>query len=407
MGVIPSLSQMTLPWLPNRATSLEDLVNVSVTALKSTPSRTLLRDLFLVSVAAILKTLMQPAQSSYVELATTGTKAIQPVAEEREPITGGKRSNIVDIVKGIAIILVTLGHTAQGMVHRGWWETSRASFLHSFIYSFHMPAFFFVAGLFVRGSIERRGGVNFTVEKIKSILYPYLLFAVIYAAIRPLVGQFEMGTESFEWRTFLLKIADGDASWFLFVLFFCFMLALLTIRIPDWFRFLIAAAIGITPAFGPPLTNQVLREFCFMAAGMWVGTRIIRIERLPAAAAALGFVLIASFQTAIVYFFGSATRWTYIGLGLTGTAGLFLMATLLEKNPAGRGLAWIGRASLAIFLLSALAQGATRQVLLGVFHTREFWLQLLLPTALATLIPAVVWYRQRRWRLGWLFYCPF
>lgn len=349
---------------------------------------------------------MQPAQSSYVELATPRTKAAQPAAEAGEPITSGKRSDVVDIVKGIAIILVTLGHTAQGMVHRGWWETSRASFLHSFIYSFHMPAFFFVAGLFVSGSIERRGKLNFTSEKMKSILYPYLLFAVFYTAIRPLIGRFEMGTEPFEWKTFLLKIADGDASWFLFVLFFCFMLALLTIRIPDWLRFLIAAAIGITPPFGPPLTNQVLREFCFMAAGMWVGTRILRIERLPIPAA-LGFALIAAFQTAMVYFFGPATRWTYIGLGLTGTGGLLLIATLLGKSRAGRALAWIGRASLAIFLLSALAQGATRQVLLDVFHSREFWLQLLLPTALATLLPAIAWYQQRRWRLSWLFYWPF
>jgi fucose 4-O-acetylase-like acetyltransferase len=56
---------------------------------------------------------------------------------------------VVNIVKGIAIILVVYGHTAQGMVHRGWWASSGAAFSHTFIYSFHMPAFFFVAGLFV------------------------------------------------------------------------------------------------------------------------------------------------------------------------------------------------------------------------------------------------------------------
>ena len=35
--------------------------------------------------------------------------------DTREPITSGARSNIVDIVKGIAIILVAYGHTAQGI----------------------------------------------------------------------------------------------------------------------------------------------------------------------------------------------------------------------------------------------------------------------------------------------------
>jgi len=70
-------------------------------------------------------------------------------------------------------------------------------------------------------------------------------------------------------------------------------------------------------------------------------------------------------------------------------------------------LVWVGRASLAIFLLSAFAQGATRAVLSSLFHTNNLWLQLLLPTAFATALPAIVWYQQDRWRLGWLFHWPF
>jgi fucose 4-O-acetylase-like acetyltransferase len=333
--------------------------------------------------------------------------ALQTKPELREPITSGTRSNLVDIVKGVAIILVTLGHTAQGMVHRGWWNTPSAAFFRALIYSFHMPAFFFIAGLFVHGSIKRRGRVAFAAEKAKSILYPYLLFAVIYTALHPLIGRFQMSSEPFEWRSFLVKIADGDASWFLFALFCCFILALLTITLPDWLRFVIAAAIGVTPAFGPPLTNQVLREFCFLAAGMWVGARIYRLELVPRSPAFFSFALLAAFQTAMIYLFGAATRWSYIGLGLTGTAALFLLARLLDKHGTGCALAWIGRASLAIFLLSAFAQGATRVVLDSIFHTREFWLQLLLPTMFATLLPAIVWYQQKRWRLAWLFYWPF
>jgi fucose 4-O-acetylase-like acetyltransferase len=329
------------------------------------------------------------------------------IPEMREPITSGTRSNLVDIVKGIAIILVTYGHTAQGVVHRGWWTEQGASFSRALIYSFHMPAFFFVAGLFVHGSIKRRGGLPFAVEKMKSILYPYLLFAVIYTALQPLIGRFEVSAAPFHWREFLLNLSDGNASWFLFTLFFCFMLALVTARIPGWLLFVAAVLVGMTPPFGPPLTNQVLREFCFMAAGMLVGTRIFRLDRIPVVTAGIGFVFLAGFQAAMIYRYGAVNRWTYAGFGLTGTAGLFLLAKLLDRHRIGDGFAWIGRASLAIFLLSAFAQGATRAVLSGVFHTQELWLQLLLPTAFATLLPAIVWYQQKRLRLGWLFYWPF
>ena len=324
-----------------------------------------------------------------------------------EPITSGTRSNVVDIVKGLAIILVVYGHTAQGMIHRKWWVTPGAYFSDNFIYSFHMPAFFFVAGLFVMGSIKKRGGKRFAVEKLKTILYPYVLLVILNAALEPLVGPFKAGRVSFQWKAFLLDLLDGQANWFLFVLFVCLMVALLTVRVPAWLRFIVAVLIGMTPAYGPPLTNQVLRELCFMAAGMWVGIRIYRLEQVRTSVAASGFAVLAALQVAMIYWYGEPTRWTYIELGLTGIAGLFLLAKALDKRLLGSILAWVGRASLAVFMLSSFPQGATREILLRVFHTQEFWLQLLLPTFIATLLPAIVWYQQDRWRVGWLFQWPF
>ena len=329
--------------------------------------------------------------------------------DTQEPITSGVRSNIVDIVKGIAIILVAYGHTAQGMVHRGWWGGPGASFSHSFVYSFHMPAFFFVSGLFVLGSIAKRGGRRFTADRLRTILYPYVLFAIISAAFEPLIGRFKFETKPFQWNVFLVNLADGQASWFLFVLFFCLMLALMTARVPAWLRFLVAALVGVAAPFGLPGISEVLREFCFLAAGMWAGQRIYRLEEMRLATAGVGFFALAAFQVATVCIFGTSVlgRWIYIEAGLTGTAGLFLLAKLLDKHRLGDGIAWVGRASLAVFLLSAFAQGATREILLRVFDTREFWLQLLLPTLFATLLPAIVWYQQDRWRAGWLFHWPF
>jgi fucose 4-O-acetylase-like acetyltransferase len=327
--------------------------------------------------------------------------------ETRQPSSSGKRSNLVDLVKGIAIILVVYGHTAQGVVHRGWWSGPWANFSKAFIYSFHMPAFFFASGLFVSGSIQRRGPANFTLEKMKTVLYPYLLFAAISAALSPLIRRFQVSHSPFHWNTFLMNVADGSVSWFLFTLFWCLLLALLTVWFPNWLRFLLSVLVAVAPIYGTFTTDRVLQEFCFVAAGMWVGNHIFRLEVIPKSMAAVGFVLLASFQFAAIYFCGFVDRWTYIELGLTGTASLFLLARLLENHQIGEALVWVGRASLAIFLLSAFAQGATRVVLSDLFHTNNLWLQLLLPTAFATVLPAIVWYQQDRWRLGWLFHWPF
>ena len=334
----------------------------------------------------------------------------RPTPDTREPITSGTRSNIVDIVKGIAITLVAYGHTAQGLTHRGWWVGEGAAFSDTFVYSFHMPAFFFVAGLFVMSSLAKRGGQHFAVDKLKTILYPYMLFEVINVTLEPLIGRFKSSTAPFDWKVILRNVVDGQAGWFLYVLFFCLILALVTSRVPAWLRFLAAVVAALIPRFGPiESINQVLHEFCFLAAGMWVGTSIFSLERMRAATAGLSFILLAVFQVAMVLIYGPAAlwRWIYIVLGLTGTAGLFMLAKLLDKNRLGNGIAWVGRASLAVFLLSSFAQGATREVLLRVFHTQEFWLHLLLPTLVATLLPAIVWHQQDRWHLGWLFRWPF
>jgi fucose 4-O-acetylase-like acetyltransferase len=331
----------------------------------------------------------------------------QAAAATAEPITSGKRSNLVDLVKGLAIVLVVYGHTAQGTAHRGWWTGPGFAFSEDFVYSFHMPAFFFVSGLFVLGSIRRRGAGDYSLEKLKTILYPYLLFAVITAALGPLTQRFQVTHSPFHWKTFLLNVADGSGSWFLFTLFFCLMLALLTARLPNWLRFLLAVAVGVLPIYGSYITDRVLREFCFVAAGMWVGNQIFVLELLEKKKAALGLVVLGGFQVMTIYFFGYVGRWNYILLGLTGTALLFMLARLLENHRVGDALVWVGRASLAIFLLSAFAQGATRVVLSSLFHTNNLWLQLLLPTAFATILPAIVWYQQDRWRLSWLFHWPF
>ncbi len=333
---------------------------------------------------------------------TKSTKA----SGSQEPITSGVRSNLVDIVKGVAIILVVYGHTAQGMQHRSWWTGSRAEFSDAFIYSFHMPVFFFVAGLFVTGSIAKRGARRFTVEKVKTILYPYVLFAVLNSILDPLIGRFKVSSMPFHWQRFLTNLTDGESSWFLFTLFFCLMFALLTDALPHWLRLSLSVLLALLPLSNVPFLGRMLHEFCFLALGMWVGNGIFRLKRISSLTAAVGFVVIAVSQMAIVHRLGPASRWTYIELGMTGTASLFLFSKLIEGIRLGVILAWIGRASLAVFLLSAFVQGATRELLLRLLHKSDFWPQLLLPTFLAVLLPAIAWHRKESWRIGWLFQWP-
>ena len=64
-----------------------------------------------------------------------------------------KRDIYWDIIKGVAIFLVVLGHSLQYFYIDSAY--SNTDFLFSFIYSFHMPLFMVVSGYFAYSSFSK------------------------------------------------------------------------------------------------------------------------------------------------------------------------------------------------------------------------------------------------------------
>lgn len=331
-----------------------------------------------------------------------------------EPITAPVRSTAVDIVKGIAIFLVVITHTAQGLYARGWWVGGMTGYyLDIFIYSFHMPAFFFVAGLFLAGSLRRRGSATFTLDKAKTLIYPYLVWAMLGALLNPLVSAFRIGAHTFHLREFLKGLLTGNMGWFLPTLFFCQIIALCTVKMPAWLRLLLAVlAAVLCKTYEPEILSKIVWNFCFLAGGMVFGHSIFKLDKLPVWVATITSALVFVVQWAVtVHYgghieFGVPPEWLAVALGFSGTAGLFLIARAIGGSWFGDAWAWIGRASLGIFLMAPFPQGAIREILVRWAHTNSLSMQLLLPTVVAVLVPAVVWHQQHRLRIGWLFHWP-
>lgn len=75
-----------------------------------------------------------------------------------------ERNLYMDIVKGIGILLVVIGHC----------ETP----IGRYIYLFHMPLFFFISGYFYKDKYSNNP-VEFIVKKIKTLYRPYIFFAIL------------------------------------------------------------------------------------------------------------------------------------------------------------------------------------------------------------------------------------
>lgn len=76
------------------------------------------------------------------------------------------RDRRMDNIKGLLILFVVFGHLLE--LHLG---LKMNKFIYTFIYLFHMPVFIFITGYFAQFDGKKL---------LKNMLYPYLLFQVLY-----------------------------------------------------------------------------------------------------------------------------------------------------------------------------------------------------------------------------------
>ena len=131
------------------------------------------------------------------------------------------RLGFVDAIKGITIFLVVLGHALQGIVSMlkatQYGDYSSVWYATEVIYSFHMPLFFLIAGLFV--GKNNRLSVNFLIKKLKRIAVPYFVWGGIIAFSMQVASNYTNGGLGL--KNFLFSpVIPFSQYWFLYVLFF-------------------------------------------------------------------------------------------------------------------------------------------------------------------------------------------
>lgn len=90
--------------------------------------------------------------------------------------TAGKKKRIetIDVAKAISIFLVILGHTTENL---------DTPMFRRMLYTFHMPLFFFLAGLSIKPkalAVVKEWGI-FLKKNFLALIVPYLIWGLIYA----------------------------------------------------------------------------------------------------------------------------------------------------------------------------------------------------------------------------------
>ena len=121
------------------------------------------------------------------------------------------RITYIDALKGMAIILVVWGHILDKSLLDGTVP------LYKWIYSFHMPLFIFLSGLFAYKGMEHITWQNtaaFIKKKAARILLPFITIGGLYSLL-------------IENNPLAVYTGEKGGYWFLPALFYCMLLGLL------------------------------------------------------------------------------------------------------------------------------------------------------------------------------------
>ncbi|ELY3467391.1 acyltransferase family protein, partial [Cronobacter universalis] len=83
-----------------------------------------------------------------------------------------ERIEWVDTLKFIGIFYIYIGHLGAA-----------AGKLYPFVFSFHVPLFFFISGLFYKSTLEPVNSLRIIKKSFVKIIIPYILFSIIGIAV--------------------------------------------------------------------------------------------------------------------------------------------------------------------------------------------------------------------------------
>lgn len=288
---------------------------------------------------------------------------IQMIYSTKVQSQNGRRITWLDMARGIAIILVVMGH--RGFITAG---------TNTWISSFHLPLFFMVSGILFEIKNEKESNFkDFLIKKAKSLLVPYFLFSFCSMALdfhfvpagpENLIPDFKLHML----QTFTLQ--GYSVMWFLPVTFIAELIVFLLYKriklkaVVLWTLIISFAGYYAYRALLPVLPVVIIislkiliKSFiaaCFMSFGAVFISAIADNKK--------NFNVLQLFAGIFLFSINIISVWfielkdlnnldlgylsVYFVLGLTGSCGLFLICKNCINIPP---LTYFGRNSLIIF----------------------------------------------------------
>jgi fucose 4-O-acetylase-like acetyltransferase len=324
-----------------------------------------------------------------------------------------KRVGWVDYCKGLGIFLVVIGHVLGGLqessiISNSYWYR----YVGSALYSFHMPLFFFISGLFARRS-ARKPLIDFIKDKAAVLVYPYFVWSLLQGATQVAASHYVNNPLYF---TDLFKIVYMPIGqfWFLYTLFIIYVIyGVFCQASPSDFAFLALSVVCFIFARSSAdmIQWEVAQDIGSYMIFFGVGAAVARSGILPRLAklkrerliaiCTCGYAAVAIGVAPHIRHDG--ILWppnaipTHEGLlwpafAIVGIVATVALAILLSDIKRLRFVELWGVLSLEIYVAHVIAAASVRIVLRQAFGVTEPLLHLVLGTGISIYAPILLAY---------------
>jgi fucose 4-O-acetylase-like acetyltransferase len=319
----------------------------------------------------------------------------------------------VDYAKGVGIFLVVLGHTLRGL-HSSRIITDSPAFrsVDSWIYSFHMPLFFLLSGLFAERRVDRRAG-EFIRDKIYNIAYPYLVWSTLQTLVQLALSHHTNHKTSLYDLAGIL-IDPILQFWFLYALFLISLIYYFLRRcglgsLGALLAFLVfwSTEGWISLGAWQPL-SAARHNGAYYALGSVInhhgGTE--RLNRAPTMALVLTVILGYGIVAISVSRHREEMMPIALGVTLCGIAASIALAVLLSRSGGLNIVRILGAYSLEIYVAHTIASAGIRIALQKVMKVQDVTAHVAIGTVGGIALPLLMGLLCRRFHADFLFRIP-
>ena len=294
-----------------------------------------------------------------------------------------ERKRWIDICRGIAIVLVVMGHI--GNAYNG-----NLRILHDVIYFFHMPLFMFISGYL--GSYSK--GKSFEENckrKIVAYVVPYVTFSAVYWFFKMLGSAVVNNPTDFK-ELLLIPIYPISFMWYIYaLLFIVFFVEIIKKHFKFYKQIILISAIVcymvwllfmnnsefINSEYKNLIFVDVIKHYIWYALGYSLGNKIIEVCKyiyVNKIAAIFGSVMgyIILFGVAIIDVSGvSLLNFVLAILGIFCTV---VISMIIEKNKL---IEYLGRNTLPIYVLHGTVTSVVQLIFARIGDINAFFLVLI------------------------------